>query len=918
MDQVSTTSTPISPRWGPTRIGSLLSLSRRWKLEIRESVLEFRRGKQSVRIDLVRLIHVEAKPGSLWSTILILAPEVRIVARGMRRLAAEELVREVRRASCGAKLGTLATPTNPFHVWATRIEQALDRSRWVPLEEVAELWAGRPTDAVIGFDLSALVRELDLHPGLRDGVAPILLRAAPLTRSTLAEEVAAQNEGFLEREAVSLESFFRSVEKSPLSREQIRACVCFDRRVLTIAAAGSGKTSTMVAKAGYALVRGIVKSDEILMLAFNADAAKELSRRVVARLGKLGVAAENMTAATFHKLGLDIIGMATGRKPRVASWLENGQDVDKMAEIIDDLSASDLAFRIKAGLFRLVLSSDLSAFKEDPEPDAWDTSLNRSGFRTLRGETVKSQEERLIADWLFFNGVAYEYERSYEFDTVTPDRGQYRPDFYYPDARVYHEHFALDEAGQPPDWIGPEYLEGVAWKRELHRTRGTNLIETTSFGIRAGNDFDRLQAELESRGVRFTPDVDREIPGRPPPSNLEIARKFRVFLSHAKNNRLSIEDLRGRLSRSRGQMLRIRQAAFLSLHEKIAAEWDRRLRVEEAVDFEDMLNRATDLVARGAWKSPYRLVMVDEFQDVSRSRAELLRALTNGDDRFLFAVGDDWQSINRFAGADISIMSHFKENFGPGRELLLEETFRSPQRLCDVAGDFVQTNRAQIRKKVVSRQPIFGEPVQVHICEESSREALIEKHLQVLHDKVGGPQHPARGDGTVSVLLLGRYNRDMPVRLRQWRDGFQERMRIEFRTIHSSKGLEADYVIVVRMSSGNYAFPSTIEDDPILLLAMPNADEHLFAEERRLFYVALTRARRMVVLYCDARLPSPFVTELQRDGRVVFGGGGKRLCPSCKRGSLARREGPFSAFLGCTRYPLCRFTQPIQDVPASS
>lgn len=330
-----------------------------------------------------------------------------------------------------------------------------------------------------------------------------------------------------------------------------------------------------------------------------------------------------------------------------------------------------------------------------------------------------------------------------------------------------------------------------------------------------------------------------------------------------------------------------------------------------------MLNLATDLVERGAWKSPYRLVMVDEFQDVSRARADLVKALMRGEGRTLFAVGDDWQAINRFAGADISIMSHFRENFGSARELLLLETFRSPQFLCDIAGNFVLKNRAQIRKQVISSQPIFGDPVQVCLCDEASREALIEKHLQALFEKVGGAQHPARPDGTVSVLLLGRYNREMPSRLKQWRDSFGGRMRIEFSTIHSAKGLEADYVVVVRMSSGNSSFPSTIEDDAILLLAMPEADELLFAEERRLFYVALTRARRMVVIYCDERLPSPFVSELQSEGRVAFVGARKRLCPSCKRGSLAKRGGPFSDFLGCTRYPLCRFTQPIEEIPAS-
>ncbi|MFO0688659.1 MAG: UvrD-helicase domain-containing protein [Myxococcota bacterium] len=908
---------PPSRRWRPSHLGALFAFSRRWTVEIQGPFVGFSHPRRSLRIPFARILHIAIEPGRFWSKIVIATADDRLRLGGLPRTTAWELFQVLRRASCSARLQTLADPASLFFKWAKRIESVWGLSHWVRSDETQALWEGRPGASAIGFDLHDLTRDLEAHPDLRSDLDATLSHALSLTRERLEEDVAARNERFLERESREYASFFESVEKSPLNREQVRACICFESRVLTIAAAGSGKTATMVAKAGYATMRGLARPDEILMLAFNADAARELSRRVTARLGPLGIDAERITSATFHKLGLEIIGKATGRKPRVAPWLENGQDLDTIDEIMTELSASDPAFRAKLGLFRWVLSRDLSPFKEDPQPDAWDSSENRAGFRTLRGETVKSQEERLLADWLFYNGVAYEYERSYEFDTTSPQFGQYRPDFYYPDVQLYHEHFALDESGQPPERFGKRYLDGVEWKRSIHRERGTRLFETTSFGLREGNDLERLQAELEAQGIQLRPDPERPVQGRTPPSNLELARKFRVFLSHAKNNRMTVDDLRLRVARSTGVALRIRQTAFLSLYERIAAEWDRRLRDGELVDFEDMLNRATDLVERGAWKSPFRLVMVDEFQDVSRSRADFVKALVKDEGRFLFAVGDDWQAINRFAGADLSIMTRFDAIFGAARELFLQETFRSPQVLCDVASEFILENRSQIRKAVVSSQPVFGEPVQVYLCDESSREALIEKHLQILHDKVGGPQHPARPDGTVSVLLLGRYNKDLPLRLRQWRDGFGDRLRIEFLTIHSSKGLEADYVILVRMSSGNLPFPSTLEDDPILLLAMPDADTHLFAEERRLFYVALTRARRMVVIYCDARSPSPFIAELQTASRVSFVGERRKLCPSCKMGALVRRDGPFSAFWGCTRYPLCRYTRQIEEIPAS-
>ena len=113
----------------------------------------------------------------------------------------------------------------------------------------------------------------------------------------------------------------------------------------------------------------------------------------------------------------------------------------------------------------------------------------------------------------------------------------------------------------------------------------------------------------------------------------------------------------------------------------------------------------------GRWDSPYELVMVDEMQDASHARARLARALVAEPGRYLFAVGDDWQSINRFAGADPSVMTDFTGWFGPGQTLRLEQTFRSPQSICDISSAFIQRNPHQLRKHVVSATPEPDTPV---------------------------------------------------------------------------------------------------------------------------------------------------------------------------------------------------------------
>lgn len=165
--------------------------------------------------------------------------------------------------------------------------------------------------------------------------------ANPIGKSTTVDLVQAEikkhNEAFLARQRIARKEFFDTVEKNPLTPEQVHACICMDDNVMVVAAAGSGKTSTMVAKAGYVLSEGLVEADQILMLAFNAAAAKELGERVAQRLkGVPGV--EGISSQTFHAFGLTVIGAATGQKPRLAPWVDKGEEGKVMTDIAKHLS----------------------------------------------------------------------------------------------------------------------------------------------------------------------------------------------------------------------------------------------------------------------------------------------------------------------------------------------------------------------------------------------------------------------------------------------------------------------------------------------------------------------------------------------------------------------------------------------------
>lgn len=172
--------------------------------------------------------------------------------------------------------------------------------------------------------------------------------------------------------------------------------------------------------------------------------------------------------------------------------------------MIEELSQSDTSFALQLMLFRMVLSNPLASPGAKVAKPDFDQQSGKAGFRTLNGEIVKSEEERLIADWLFFNGVDYQYEARYKHDTATSTHSQYHPDFYYPVIDLYHEHFALNQHGQPPAHFAG-YFDGVIWKRALHQEHGTDLIETTSYSLRNGDGFKHLQAALEARGLQMAP-----------------------------------------------------------------------------------------------------------------------------------------------------------------------------------------------------------------------------------------------------------------------------------------------------------------------------------------------------------------------------------------------------------------------------
>ncbi len=736
------------------------------------------------------------------------------------------------------------------------------------------------------------------------------------------DELRSRNKKFVRDEKMRYSGFFDKVEKTPLTEEQRHAAVVMEDRHLLIAAAGSGKTSAIVGKVGYVLNKKIYKPQQILALAFNRKAAEELKERIGERLGDF-IQDDKIEAKTFHSYGLEIIANAEGKKPSLAEWAKQDTGIDggEIEEIIEEAAQENPQFLKLLTYFRYDLKP-IHKFKSWTEYKKYLISIGLGGGErsivTINGELVRSLQELAIANYLYVEGVNYHYEGNYEYDTATRSHSQYHPDFCYPDKKVYHEHFALNKEGELPSFIDKSYLDDMKWKRELHKIRNTILIETTSAMFDDGTIFDHLKAELEKHGIivgenrRSWEEITERLEDH-------VERPFyslmKEFLKHWKAGELTEGELFYRADNLPGYKSR-RVKIFLEIMIQFRKIYENKLHQGGEIDFVDMIIRSKEAIKQGKAEHDFQLILVDEFQDISRDRASLLQAmLEQKPECKLFAVGDDWQSIYRFTGADISIMANYADEFGHAAKGALTKTFRSNQGITNVSAEFVGKNPDQFNKKVVAKDKTCHQVVQAIYHRDEHTESIIEMRLEELAAQTQ--------DTKISVYILGRYNlgKDKNLRLekiKKWKGRFADRLKIEYLTVHRAKGLEADYVFVWGLQEGKFGFPNGMSDDSILELVMPRKEEFELAEERRLFYVALTRARHKVFLLVNNNKPSRFINEIMEgsDNTVERFLANKdtisqitesQICPRCKEGLLIMKSSPNGDFWSCSTYPLCEY-----------
>lgn len=740
------------------------------------------------------------------------------------------------------------------------------------------------------------------------------------------------NKNYVQSQKDNLNLYFDDIEGKKLDDQQRTALITDEYSNLIIAGAGSGKTLTILGKVKYLIEQKNVKPENILLLSFTKKTVDELNER----LKNIGLSTR---ATTFHKLGYDTIKEYHPTIPAVtnANTLSNVIKAYLEKEIFNDMDALQ-AYIVYIACYMNIPEGhesfeslgekldtekgiDFQTLKSKCEPEELN-KVAKASLDTIQGEKVKSTEELTIANFLYLNGIEYIYEKPYPFGDA-----MYQPDFYLKDYDIYLEHFGVDENNRAK-WLTPlneqKYVEEMELKREKHKTHNTKLLETYSYYNRNNVLLEKLEEMLQNENVVFKPrdvkSIYTKVTDNDKNFGKEITKLIETFINLSKSRQLNYDSITSLFldkTKSNNEFILERQEIFLKFALPILKKYDNTLKDISEIDFNDMINQATDLIKENKPEYTYQHIIIDEYQDISYSRFNLIKEIRELSGARLICVGDDWQSIYRFAGSDISLFSNFEKYVGKYEQLFIEQTYRNSQSLIDITSKYIQKNKKQIQKNPKSKKEPLENPIKFVYYSNDNAEDIFIKEIQTLIDK----------NGNKSILVLSRHSFDInefikltpnsKIKYYERTDkleikGFED-IDIKYITVHKSKGLEADNVIVLNLKNHLLGFPNKMTDDPMLSLLLSDDEEYRFAEERRLFYVALTRTKNEVVLLIPTDV-SLFAEELVTDNDFLFTANNENLsktnCPYCQTGHLIIRQNALkhNQFLGCSHYPSCNQT----------
>jgi len=731
------------------------------------------------------------------------------------------------------------------------------------------------------------------------------------------------NKKFIERNLIANKDYFDNLlkdvdSKVMLDDEQRSAILADEDYCLLIAGAGAGKTTTMAAKVKYLVERQKVSPQDIVVISYTNKAIDELKERIQDRL-KIPANIE-----TFHKFGYNILRSGKAEVPTVEysaaryvfECLEKQIFTNKpllkkvMLFLGYYLNIPEEAFNFNYNNLNDYFTYKANSHFQTIRSNAGDyikTVVDRRSEkkRTITGEYVRSNQEVQIANFLYLHGIEYEYEKRYPIH-IAGLKKPYIPDFtiVYEGKTFYLEHFGISQNYLNKMFSKSDlekYKQSILYKRKLHKDNGTQLIETYSEYNDRRELITHLKERLEAFGIKCTPRSDEEVYKKLIDTSKDkyVYRFGHLILDFIGRYKECGHGKEG-FSIFRQKHDNVRTALFLEIVEEIYNYYQACLESKNSVDFADMINNAEKMLREAEQNGihlPYKYIIIDEFQDIARQRFNLTKTLSNLTGAKIVAVGDDWQSIFAFAGSDITLFQRFLELMGDGIEMQINHTYRNSQELIDIAGGFIQKNPTQIKKRLLSPKTIKN-PIEI-IEYDRTKKGAIEKNWAMAIDGCVQKIVDEYGEKS-SILFVSRFNfeKDKLCTSQFFIEGKSDKIiwkknrkvDITCLTAHSSKGLGFDNVVLLNMMEATFGFPSQLDDDPVLKLVTAQDLTIPYAEERRLFYVALTRTKNKVYMVTPSSVPSRFVLELIKDYKIKHSENlsfavqesNKANCPMCK------------------------------------
>ncbi len=676
------------------------------------------------------------------------------------------------------------------------------------------------------------------------------------------------NKKFMEKRIEEHQDLFTDIDEEghDLTDEQLNAVIKDDKHNLLIAGAGSGKTVTLTYRIAYLIKRrDKINPENILAITFTNQACRVMEKRLEKQFGITAV-----NVSTFHSLGYKFLNENSDNNLDIFAQDDQLNFIRDIIEVEEGKENSEFKSNYYGLLQNVYDYEDEEADETDfEEKEEWHQYLKEKKYITLRQEEVKSKAEKAIADFLFLHQVDYQYESMAEWAPVKDEKGRYFPDFYLPEYDIYIEHWGIREKGQVSESFSlssEEYRDGMRWKRELFQnTDGYRLVETYDFEYASNFLKDALSERLNRAGVRLKKMKYKEFVNSTfdyKRYKEEILDLFRSFLANARVQGLTPKQIRQRLEKNSEK-----EKYFYRCACHILREYEDYLDEKNLIDFSDMLHQATDFINKNPddFSDFYDQILVDEFQDVSDAEVNFLKSLVTPENGTkIFCVGDDWQSIYAFKGSDVSYFINFEDHFSDPTKSFLTHNYRCSKSIVETGNTLIANNENQIDKEVKAHLETGRSP-SLHVLNAKDEGHFFNKQNIYIADLI--EEACEEGVSPENIMVLARVNflnqnlesflgrRGIPVENEQ-----QEGVKLY--SGHQAKGEEAEHVIISNVSDSQWGFPCKVEDRDLLEPVRLNTEDNL-AEERRLFYVAITRAEKRLDIIARKNNLSPFIEEIE-------------------------------------------------------